>query len=291
MQPESSHCSVTGVQMKKLRDLQKKKKDTTISCHHGDINHPNVLYHARKILERNPEIAIMEIDFIGVNNNTGWHFVSSHDHDKGEILRSSPLEEWLQFVIVENERQLYIDVKARVDIMSLLGIESKFPTLFFFLYMQQQRTTIKETYKLDIRDFLFIGCQYGEIKEELKRLNNQYSEDDRWTLIDDLPLYGAYVRDAILRPLGMGFIVDWYVKSFLSEYDFSQSHLVSLDRKFFHDDAELLDLIGRVNLPPGARIVIYNFDLSHRTVTAEGFSVIMQYDYTNKQLNWLDDDQ
>jgi hypothetical protein len=79
------------------------------SCHHGDSNHPNNLEYAKRVIDVNIDIDIVEIDFIMLNRS----IISSHDYNPEsiDISGGSPLREWIEYVVYKKRRFLWIDVK------------------------------------------------------------------------------------------------------------------------------------------------------------------------------------
>lgn len=239
-----------------------------VSCHHGDSRDQNNLVSARRILHENPEIDIMEIDFVFYNND----LVSSHDYSAHGILHGSSLREWIEMVILRHKKILWIDMKPDLSIGSFLwpSVKEEVSCLF----------TILRSFKRDIDNSLIITSQDPAITEEIA---GNTPVDIKWRqTAADIPNLSSYFWQFILSPGLQGWNDDSVYKYFANEYDFSPYSIVAIDKSFFgHNIDRVIRFITESNIGQGTTVILYNFKKGAPVIRSEYCNIVMQYDYSS----------
>ena len=243
---------------------------TAISCHHGDSEAQNNLIAARGIIQRHPEINIMEIDFVLY----GKELISSHDYTSDGIIKGSSLIEWIELVIIQHGRMLWVDLKPQE-----LGLGTFFESwstakeearvLFDLLREARSR------YVIDIKDYVMVTSQDPAITKEIERGNS-----DGWRIVADIPHLKSYIWQYIL-PIGMHEgLNDWVFEEFVHHYDFSRHSVVAIDKTFFgHSLKRVFSFIRRTNIREGTTIILYTFKRGDPVVRSSRYHIVMQYDF------------
>lgn len=255
-----------------------------ISNHHGDINNENNLKAAKEILRQNiDDINIMEIDFIQYNGE----FVSTHDETCEGILNGSLLEKWIDFLVIENHKILWIDLKPKGTWVSFLFQSSLFEVNLLLNKLKYLRKYYKQNNNIDIKNYIMIGSQDPKVRKEMQRLNilERYmgGNESEWLIIIDIPNVNAYITQWCL-PYCFQYKLDIYVYNRFMSYDFSKSPLIAIDMTFFENDVDhVFEFIkNNKTIKHNSFIILYSFKRSHPPVHLENYHIIMQYNFKNK---------
>ena len=254
-------------------------KKPLISCHHGNVTQPNNIAAARQIIEKYQDIDIVEIDFIVVDK----HVVSSHDYDANSLLKGSPLHEWIDYIIIERNLILWIDLKVRLDVMAYIYDYSVYTASFFMNTLNDIRSYYLENKGIDIMQYTMITCQDKDTRWQLEqKLHTPTTHEGgiQWLLVYDIPFNTSYIVQ-YLTPKELQYLVNNYVYNRFMCYDFSASPIISLDLSFFDNDLDKMArfIYENTTIQHGTMIVIYNFPLTQKRLTLENYHIIMQYDY------------
>jgi hypothetical protein len=236
-------------------------KTKNISCHHGSLLKENNLQSAINILNENPEIDIIEIDFVLFENQ----YISAHDHEL--IVDGSSLQEWID-MIIERNKILWIDLKDTslsffINSYTTLNVELLFNILDVFHLK----------YPL-LHEHILIGCQYIHVYEQLMKNNI-----NKFTIIQDLPRDKMYVLEAITPNEYITLLENVVLDSIIED---TNSKIIAVDKKFF-SDIRLNDLLSNIN--NDIIIIMYNFKKSDNlsyiknTRYIKDKHIIYQYDY------------
>ena len=251
--------------------LHRGKKTALISNHHGHIDKENNLEAATPLIRAHTEIDIVEVDFIHYRDA----LISAHDHDATQILNGSGLEEWIQLVVIEQKRILWIDMKARMDWMAFFVHYSEETARLLMRKLNKlQRRYIKT---LDLRHWIMITCQ----DHELNALIQQYNRAG-WEVVADVPFAWSYFFKWYMPQDVQGWVDEYVYDYFTERYDFTPYAIVSIDVCFFNNDLrEVLRFLKHTNIKKDAFIVLYNFKQGTPPVTLQGYNVITQYDFNH----------
>ncbi len=261
----------------------------TTSCHHGHSRYPNNLAHAIRVMNTQEEVGVMEIDFVQVGDD----FVSSHDYKTENIEQGSCLGDWVEEVIVKRDLILWIDIKSHIDVMGFLFVccDKRFKFDCHALFKALARLYNKHQSQLRLQDKIWLSCQDADVRDSLIRLNGSLKARYKWTIVTDIPFIYSYVCK---------YLNDWLpVFAYTSMYDYVFSHflefdftdvaigfggiIVCIDQSFFPSDARLIEFIEKSTIPPGATLVLYNYERTHPPIKVMGYTVKMQYEYTTAQ--------
>ena len=240
------------------------------SCHHGDIKKENCLSAVKK-LEKvyGREIGIYEIDFISFHGE----IYSSHDYTVDAIRSENKLLNWIEYVVVERRKVLWLDVKENYWFYFNCGFE-KFCVTTLLQRLTDAYTYCQKKYSLDIKNFVWIGCQERTLHREIMRQNR-----NRWKMILDLPTVNTY----ILRKITLGLLGELYLDRVRNDYlesPYKKYKIITLDQIFFRSTGQLLDFIRALDLPPDVSIIVNSFPFSTPPLKLKGHNIIMQYDYS-----------
>lgn len=255
------------------------------SCHHGHSLQQNNLKHAIDVLRTNPEIAVIEIDFVQIGDN----FISSHDYNEENIKNGSTLLEWVQEIVIKQEKILWIDIKSHVDFMAYCcccDMRFKFDCGALFRVLAR----IYKTVKKKVQENVWLSCQDGEIRNALIRYNNRIDVRFRWTIATDIPFVYSYAVNMCQYVLPST-LCNWVQDRAFADlllYDFDATRIygdvpvvVCIDQSFFPLVERLVKFIEDSTIPLGSTIVLYTFEnrAIQEPITINGYDVIMQYDY------------
>jgi len=253
--------------------LPLKPKKLVTCAHHGDYCRENNIPAAKIILSKNPEIGIMEIDFI----YDGGDFISAHDHNPEKLLQGQTLQEWIKFICVEKRLILYIDLKVNVDFSYVINCGKVTTELnsgkLYEILNEQRRYYIKKG--IDIAKYIWLACQDHTILLELDQLSN----DKLWTVIADVP-YTTYYILQYITPRCVMHLLENRIKSDYRNH-LSQKSIVSIDNSFFTSFDSLLHFIELSGIKQGSTLIIYSFERSQEPLKIKGYRVIMLYNYRN----------
>jgi len=253
------------------------------SCHHGHSLQQNNLRQALEVLATNPEIAVVEIDFVQVGDD----FVSSHDYTQENITNGSPLCKWIEEVVVKRDKVLWVDIKSRIDFMAYCcccDMRFKFDCAALFNVLAR----IYKTFKRRLQDKVWLSCQEKEVRDGLIRRNNRLDARHRWTVATDIPFVYSYAVNACryVLPSSLSNWLQDRVFADLLVYDFDATRIyadtaivVCIDRSFFPDVERLARFIEDSTIPLGSKIILYTFERTQPAITVAGYEIIMQYDY------------
>ena len=240
-----------------------------ISAHHGAINRENELAPALMLIQKHPEIDMIEVDFVYHNGK----FISSHNYDEDTICKGSELEAWLSEFIPLN-KIIWIDIKDST--LSIFSENfSKFDIDIFFNLLRLEKKKFAETGIL-LENFILIGCQYEHLIDKIDSQNN-----DEFMIAYDIPRTYSYVAKTI-SPACMDNIVDQYVQEHseivLSEFPENKCNIICLDLSFFPNIDELINMLKKIDNI--SIVIIYSIELTDNiNVIIPGKHIIVQYNY------------
>lgn len=243
------------------------------SCHHGDVQCQNNLLQALQVIQSHEKIKVMEIDFVQV----GEDFVSSHDYKPESIANGSPLSEWIDKVVLKNQKILWIDIKSHLDVFAFTccDVRFKFDCRQLFRVLAQLCNTTKQ----QLQSRVWLSCQDSVVRDTLLSLNNRLKQRHRWIIMADIPFVYSYACKYLL-PFSASDWIHNYVFSHFVTYDFSQSPVICIDRSFFPSDNRLIEFIENSTITPGTTLILYTFESGHPPIEVLGYNIIMQYDFT-----------
>lgn len=266
---------------------QPEQQQPRITCaHHGVIDRPNDLETTRRLLEREREIAIVEIDFVSVLCHDGkTRFFASHDypHSAEDPLccEENALEAWLRLVCLEQGRTLYIDLKARHHVTSLIfpmDAQDKVDCIALFDLLQSAAVELKS---VDLRERVWLASQDRDVAHRITETNRERQLG--WQIMVDLPYIEAYAKS-----IALGCLWPWNQEGnerlcarYLADCDLSSVALLSLDCGIFGGLELIEEFVRAANLRRDVTLVLYAFPRSTpapRSLAAD-YSVIMMYDY------------
>lgn len=270
--------------------MHRADKRFSISNHHGDVRAPNNLELAKKIFGRSGhEIDIYEVDFV----SAGSRVVSAHDYNAEQISTGSPLEEWIDFFVVQQRKILWLDVKENIPLISTLTCGyDKFDWRALFQILEAKRDQAFRNHlehhsghaddalpePLDITNYVIVGCQDAELHDRIVR-ENRKRHQRRWHIILDSPGVWAYV----LQYLTPGFLKPQlcdYVCDQFRELRYHRYNIISIDQSFFSSQRALVDFIKSLQLSPRVMIIVNSYDRQVEPIVIENHYVVMQYDYS-----------
>jgi len=253
-----------------------------ISNHHGDTHAPNELEPARQIDHHyGHEIDIYEIDFVSFHGR----IISAHDYDIDKINQGSELHEWIDFVVVQRRKVLWLDIKENLDIYLACGY-AKFDcdALFSVLEYKRQQLLTRSTDAIDLTQYVIIGCQEKELHAKIVHRNNnqlyQQRNGQKWRMILDAPNVWSYVLQYITPALLLPHLHNYICNDFRHS-GYERYGAISIDQSFFASPQDIVDFIRSLKLRPETLVIINSFTRNVAPITVEGHdNVIMQYDYT-----------
>ena len=255
------------------------------SCHHGHSTQQNNLKHAIDVLKTNPEIGVVEIDFVQVGDN----FISSHDYVEENIKNGSPLIEWVKEVAIKRNRVLWVDIKSHVDFMAYCcccDMRFKFDCAALFRVL----AVIYKTLEVRVQDKVWLSCQDKEIRDSFIKYNNRLKPNFRWTIATDIPFVYSYAV-SMCKHVFPSTMYNWVQDRAFADlliYDFDATRIyenvpvvVCIDQSFFAQVERLIKFIEDSTIPLGSKIVLYTFDRAtvEQAIVIPGYEIIMQYDY------------
>lgn len=243
------------------------------SCHHGDVTQPNQLGPARAVLRRYGEIDVVEVDFISFRGE----IVSAHDYALEQIERGATLQAWVDLVVVQHRKVLWLDVKENCW-WYCNWMYGQFDARALFRTLRRLRVQLlRASPPLDLHHYIWIGCQQLALRDTLVRMNRWHKH--RFTLMLDAPTLWGYVAQRLLpydcaRPLLSAWLADE-----LRHTDRTPFDVLSIDQSFFASDAELTRFLASLRLRAGTRVVLNSYARRVAPLRVPGVQVIMQYDY------------
>jgi hypothetical protein len=240
-----------------------------ISNHHGDVENPNNLKAAKRVIEQHgAEIDIYEIDFVSVGNK----IISSHDYIDHKIKRGSKLSRWIDLVVVEHRRILWIDVKENLAIFMACAY-GKFNADALFSSLDRSRRRIMRDFGFDILHYIWIGCQDLDLRSYIHRTSGE------WRVIMDMPSVTNYIWQYATLGLAKGWLCRKVCQEF-KESDYKDYDVVTIDQSFFFTRKDIKKFIMSLDLDPSIPIVINSFDRDVKPIKIRNHHIIMQYNYT-----------
>ena len=239
----------------------------TRSCHHGDFEAPNELAAALRVSAAFPEIDVFEIDFVC----DGTRIVSSHDYASEAIARGSALPEWIEAIVVERGRTLWLDVKENLDIQFAWAY-GKFDAALLFTQLAEAG---KKWGLERLRHRIWVGCQEAALRRTLMK----GCETNGWHFILDMPSASAYVCQMV-TPRCCVPQLNAFVDRQMHATNYHQCDIISIDKDFFKGSKELKRFVAALNLRPGVIVVLNSFPRSQSPLLLEDHRIVMQYDYT-----------
>jgi len=241
-----------------------------ISAHHGCIDCENELEPTIELLNRCPEINMVEIDFVYVNEK----FISSHDYETESISRGSEMSVWFDRVLVLG-KMIWIDIKE--SNWSILSDKfGKFDIDKFYLELEAQRAKLLRQ-DIQLERYVIISCQYDSVKDRLFAVNNH-----RYLLAHDLPFIGSYVAQVVAPSFldqQLNSIVRESMENFINYLVCDQPFVVCLDMTFFNSSTDIMDFINKTK---ASIIIIYSMELSNPLFIDNcDKHVLYQYNYYN----------
>lgn len=240
------------------------------SCHHGDIKKENNLAAVKKLEEvYGREIGIYEIDFISFHGE----IYSSHDYTTEAIQNENKLSAWIEYVVIERKKILWLDVKENYWFYLNCGFE-RFCVTTLMERLKSAWTFCQKKYSVDIVPLVWIGCQERSVHAQIRRENR-----GKWQMILDLPTVNTY----IVRKLTLGLLGDLYLEKVRNDYlesPYKKYKIITLDQLFFRSIEEILWFIQSLRLPSDITIVVNSFPLSVPPLTLKNHHIITQYDYS-----------
>lgn len=253
-----------------------------ISNHHGDSKRENHLPSARAVLDAHPEIGIVEIDFICHNEQ----YVSMHEYTALGLLEGSHLADWINLVVCQRGLMLWIDLKPKWDLVSMLCDTSDAEALCLMNHLENLRFAhlSRPVCARDLRHSLLLASQDYALANALRRFNSLLPEDRRWCIGEDVPFLGSYILQLAL-PYGWQATLNEAVRNRFAAYDFAHATVVSIDALFFDYDVGLLGefIRGNASLRSETWIILYSFDRERlpQPITLEGYPhIITQYNHS-----------
>lgn len=248
----------------------------TRSAHHGDYKSPNELTPALLIADAHPEVQVFEIDFVDTGD-AQKQIISSHDYDERAIARGSPLAQWVDALVVQRRRILWLDCKQNLDLYFAWQYP-KFHARRLFRQLEKLRTDVMPA----LAQFLWIGSQDCELRSQLLAENEKLPLDKRWRFILDMPTVMSYGWLRITPHCWQGWVFDDAYQKF-RDTDYQSYDVISLDREFFTGPSQLKRFLRSLHLRPGVLVVLNSFSLKQAPLELEEHCIVMQYDYTTKK--------
>ena len=243
------------------------------SCHHGDVQCQNNLTQAMRVIKCYNEIKVIEIDFVQVGDD----FVSSHDYKPESISNGSPLREWIDHVVLDSKKILWIDIKSHIDALAFTCCDVRFK--FDCRQLFRVLAKICNETKQRLQNRVWLSCQDSEVRDTLLMYNNKLKLQHRWIVLTDIPFVYSYVCKYLL-PFSAYEWIHNHVFSYFVAYDFGEAPVICIDQSFFPNDAKIVSFLEHSLILPGTTIILYTFERGHPPIEALGYNIIMQYDYT-----------
>lgn len=245
---------------------------STISAHHGYIDCENELGPTITLLNKHPEINMIEIDFVYINEK----FISSHDYDDDSISRGTEMSIWFDNFI-KLGIIIWIDIKE--SNWSILSDKfSKFDVNKFYLQLELQRKKFLQQ-NIILENQILISCQYDNIKEKLFILNN----NNTYLLAHDLPLVDSYIAQTVAPSFfdeKINYMVQESMQDFIN-YSTTNLYIVCLDITFFNSIDDLIAFINKINV---SIVILYSMEISDSIlISGSDKQFIYQYNYYSHQ--------
>lgn len=242
-----------------------------ISAHHGHVDYPNNLSHAVAVIEEYREIDIVEIDFVSFGDD----IVSSHDYDIDIISFGSVLQDWIESIVVEHRKILWIDIKENLFIY-LNWMYNTFNVPLLLRKLQLIRRIIYKDRGCDITPYVWIGCQDGDLLNHIIRENDTMKHP--WKIMLDMPTVSSYIYQHISPPCFSRLLEDMVIDEFKNK-PVRQYDIIAIDQSFFNTMTSLIQFIKSLNLRPETNVILYTFKERVDAPRIKNINIIMQYDY------------
>lgn len=222
------------------------------------------------------EIGIYEIDFLSFHGE----IYSSHDYNMQAIQNGSPLSEWIEYIVFQERKILWLDIKENYWFEFNCGFE-KFDVPCLFSRLSEIRSDYLSKYKFDIIEYIWIGCQERDLHRKIYLENKASSHvNQRWEIIMDMPTVATYALQRIV-PHCMDDILYERIREEYVEYVSQRKYnIMTLDKLFFHSLEQMKFFIQSLKLPLDSIVILNSFDRSVQPIEIVGSHVIMQYDYS-----------
>lgn len=245
----------------------------SVSAHHGSINAENQLQPALQVLEKYPEIDLIEIDF--VYNTSTQSFVSSHDYTDELMEKGSSLSEWIE-AIIPLKKTLWIDIKDNPTTMFGWKIFSKFNTKKFssLLFQEEAKWTKRG---VNLYDHIIVGCQWEWLYQDIIKLFGKGV-----CIVHDLPYAPAYVGDIICGRMCESAVNESTQIIMLRDIKKSKNmKIVCIDHAFFNDVDDLKNFLE--SLPDCVeQCILYSYKQGEpypQNLANTNLKLIIQYDF------------
>ena len=249
------------------------EQEVRISAHHGDVERPNQLKAAKRVLRQNPEIQCLEIDFVSFQGE----IVSSHDYALEMIQKGAPLREWM-LLCARRQCVLWIDVKQN-EWFYFNGMYGQFDVDLFFETLKLARREIARDMGIDMRKWLWIGCQNCALRDALHHKNKRAKHG--WHMVLDMPFVKSYVYKALL-PSCMPRTLARLAEEEILNSDYEKYAVLSLDQVFFATHDMMLEFLRELRLPRHTTVILNSFSRDVEPLRVRGLNIVMQYDYVGQ---------
>jgi hypothetical protein len=220
------------------------------------------------VARQHPEIDIYEIDFVTAPDG---RIVSSHDYAAEAIADGSDVLLWIEAIVVERGKVLWLDVKENLD----LYFAWQYGTFDHALLFAQLAEARKKWPSAALPQRLWLGCQDVALRKIIRRR----CDEDGWQFIMDMPAVSGYVWQR-LASWCCAPRVNQLVGRQMLHSDYQSAAIISIDRTFFASPKELKRFVRALQLKPGVIVVLNSFPLSREPILVEDGRIVMQYDYT-----------
>jgi hypothetical protein len=236
------------------------------------------------VLQQYPEIAVIEIDFVLLCDGEEPELLASHDYEPGSLVRATPLKAWIEMVVLQQKRLLWLDLKTRLSLWTLMSEpRSRLDVPLLLGLLNQLQRHFRKHCNYDIRKQLLLGCQDEQVYRLLCELNAQQSH--AWRLLLDLPFADSYIHKKMMPDaLANEWMQETYrLYAYAETLESSGSEgrrYICLDTSFFESTDAVKDFIQRSTLPRHSVLVLYSYPRTAPALSVPGYTILMQYDYT-----------
>ena len=243
-------------------------------CHRGgESSRPTNLVTMNKILEKYIDIDMVELDVLYENDG----FLINHDYNRGG---GDTVETYIT-TLINKDKKIWLDIKDRE--INVLPICPSFDYDKFDKYLCEINKKIK------ITDHVFIGCQFTELYNKLKKSpfikNNIKIIYDAVSIKYYVPfvLLGALnIQDISIRNVYTDFI-DKFIYDDICN-DLNNTDIIAIDRLFFSTQCDLEQFIDKITaLNKYNFIIIYTYDYGFKpnlVIKDKKVKLIYLYNYT-----------
>lgn len=241
------------------------------SCHHGDASQPNQLMPARGVLRRHEEIDIVEIDFVSYCGEI-W---SAHDYSLDQIEQGATLQDWVELVVVQHRKVLWLDVKENCW-WYMNWMYGQFDARLLFRRLRAIGADLAKR-GIDLRQHLWIGCQQLALRQRLIEMNRFHKH--RFCMMLDAPTLWGYVAQRLAPCVCVTPLLSAWLSDELKQTDMAPYGVLSVDQSFFASSQELQRFLRTLKLPPNLRVVLNSYARNVPPLRVKGVQIVMQYDY------------